>query len=65
MSSLPEFEKTTSKSEKRIKHHRQAKYHHTLKEENSVKCLARDSNLGPLVWEASVLPTELSFQMKN
>ena len=32
---------------------------------NSVKWSARDSNLGPLVYEASVLLTELSFQMKN
>ena len=31
MSSLPQFEKTTSKSEKKIKNHRQAEYRHTLK----------------------------------
>ena len=44
----------------------QAEYHHTLKrKKNFVKCVAQDSNLGPLVYEASVLPTELSFRMKN
>ena len=31
MSSLPQFEKTTLKSEKKIKNHRQAEYRHTLK----------------------------------
>ena len=30
-SSLPQFEKTTLKSEKKIKNHRQAEYHHTVK----------------------------------
>ena len=30
-----------------------------------MKCRAWDSNLGPLAYEASVLPTELSFWMKN
>ena len=32
---------------------------------NSIRCRARDSNLEPLVYEASVLPTELSFRTKN
>ena len=66
-SSLPQFEKKASlKSEKKCRNHRQAEYHHTLKrKKNSVKCHARDSNLGPLVYEASVLPTEISFRMKN
>ena len=50
------------KSEKKYKNHGQAEYHHTLKrKKNSVKCRARDSNLGPLVYEASLLPAELSF----
>ena len=41
-------------------------YHHILKrKKNSVKCRARDSNLAPLVYKASVLPIELSFWMKN
>ena len=31
MSSLPQFEKTTLKIEKKIKNHRQAEYRHTLK----------------------------------
>ena len=58
--------KTSLKSEKKYKNHKQAEYHHTLKrKKNSVKCHARDSNLEPLVYEASVLPTELSFRMKN
>ena len=35
------------------------------RKKNFVKCRARDSNLGPLVYEASVLPTEPSFRMKN
>ena len=64
--SLPQFEKKSLKSEKKYKNHRQAEYHHALKRKKiSVKCLARDSDLGPLVYEASVLPTKLSFQMKN
>ena len=35
------------------------------KEEKLCQVGARDSNLGLLVYEASVLPTELSFRMKN
>ena len=31
MSSLPQFETTTSKGERKIKNYRQAEYHHTLK----------------------------------
>ena len=55
-SSLPQLKKTSLKSEKKYKNHRQAEYHHTLKrKKNSVKCRARDSNLRPLVYEASVL----------
>ena len=38
---------------------------YTERKENSFKWGARDSNLGPLVYEASVLPTELSFRIKN
>ena len=44
---------------------------YTKRKKNPVKCRvstsahAQDSNLGPLVYEASVLPTELSFRMKN
>ena len=38
---------------------------YTERKKNSVKWGAEDSNLGPLVYEASVLPTELSFRMKN
>ena len=38
---------------------------YTKRKKNSVMCRAQDSNLGPLVYEASVLPTELSFRMKN
>ena len=65
-SSLPQFEKTSLKSEKKYKNHRQAEYHHTLKMKKTLSsAVARDSNLGPLVYEASVLPTELSFRMKN
>ena len=37
----------------------------TKKKRNSVRCRAWDLNLGPLVYEASVLPTELSFWMKT
>ena len=37
----------------------------TKRKKNSIKCRARDSNLGPLVYEVSVLQTELSFRMKN
>ena len=50
-SSLPQLKKKTSlKSEKKYKNHRQAEYHHTLnRKKNSVKCRARDSNLRPLV----------------
>ena len=58
--------KTALKSEKKYKNRRQAEYHHTLKgKKNSVKWRAGDPNLRPLVYEASVLPTELSFRMKN
>ena len=65
-SSLPQFEKKNKrKSEMGYEDHTQVEYHHTLKGENSAKWRARDSNLGPLVYEASVLPTELSFRMKN
>ena len=31
MSSLPQFEKTTLKTEQKYKNHRQAEYRHTLK----------------------------------
>ena len=65
-SNLPQFEKTSLKSEKKYKNHKQAEYHHTLKRnKNSVKCRAMDSNLGPLVYEASVLPTELPSEWKT
>ena len=65
-SSLPQFEEKNLKSEKKYKNHRQAEYHHTIKrKKNSVKCSARYSNLGPLVYKASMLPTELSLRMKN
>ena len=37
----------------------------TKKKKVSISCCARDSNLRPLVYEASVLPIELSFRMKN
>ena len=65
--SPPQFEKKTSlKSEKKYKNHKQAEYHHTLKGRKTLSSGgAGDSNLGPLVYEASVLPTELSFRMKN
>ena len=65
-SSLPQFEETTLKSEKKYNNHKQAEYRHTLKrKKNSAKCRTRDSHMGPLVYEASVLPTEPSFRMKN
>ena len=62
---LSSKKKTSVKSEMKYRNHRQVEYHHTLKRENSAKWRAMDSNLGPLVYEASVLPTELSFRMKN
>ena len=34
---------------------------YTEKKKNSVKWGAGDSNLGPRIYEASVLPSELSF----
>ena len=55
-SGLPQFERLASlMSEKKYKNHRQAEYHHTLKGRKTLKCRARDSNLGPLVYEASQL----------
>ena len=57
---------TSFKSGKKYKNYRQAEYHHTLKrKKNSVNGTARDSSLRPLVYEASALPTELSFRMKS
>ena len=66
-SSLPKLKKKTSlKSEKKYTNHRPAEYHHVLKERKPLSTRrARESNLGPLVYEASVLQTELSFWMKN
>ena len=55
---------TSVRGEKKYKNQRQAEYHHTLKEESSVRCCAKDMNLGPLVYEASALPIELSFRLK-
>ena len=58
--------KASLKSEKKYKNRRQAEHHHTLKGRKTLSSGgAGDSNLGPLVYEASVLPTELSFRMKN
>ena len=34
------------------------------RKKNSVQCRARDSNLGPRIYEVNALPIELSFQMK-
>ena len=66
MSCPPQFEKTSLKSEKKYKNRRQAEYHHTLKGRKTLSSGGvGDSNLGPLVYEASVLPTDLSFRMKN
>ena len=53
------------KSQRKYTNHRQAEYHCPLKERKTVKYRGWDSNPGPLVYEASVLPTELSFRMKN
>ena len=56
----------TLKSEKKYINRKQAEYRHTLKRRKSLSSGgAGDSNLGPLVYKASVLPTELSFRMKN
>ena len=63
--SLPQFERTSLKSEKEHKNHRQAEYHHTLKGRKTLKCCAQDSNLGPLVYEVHTLPIELSFGMET
>ena len=53
-SSLPQFEKTSLKSEKKYKNHRHAEYHHALKrKKNSVKCQCR-VNLGLIIFKASV-----------
>ena len=66
-SSLPQFGKKASlKSEKKYKNQQASRISsYTKKKKISAKCRARDSNLGPLVYEASVLPTELSYRMKN
>ena len=57
---------TSLKSGKKYKKHWQAVYHHTLKrKKSSVKCRARDSNLGPRVYEVNAQPIELSFRMKT
>ena len=52
-SSLPQVEKTSLKSEKKSQASRISSY--TKRKKNSVKSRAQDSNLGPLVYEASVL----------
>ena len=66
-SSLPQFKKKTSFKESNEIYKSQASRisSYTKWKKNSVKCRARDSNLRPLIYEASVLPTELSFRMKN
>ena len=64
-SSLPQFEKTTLKSEKKIKNHRQAEYRHTLKGRKTLSIPCPRLEPGPLVYEASVLLTEPSFRIKN
>ena len=52
---LPQFERNKRK-EWKYKNHWQAEYHHTLKRKNnSVKCRALDSSLGPLVYEVNGL----------
>ena len=44
---------TSLKTGKKYKNHWQAEYHYTLKrKKNSVKCRARDSILGSLVYDA-------------
>ena len=55
---------TSLQTTKKYKNRWQVKYGDTLKEEKSVRCRARDLNLGPLVYEASALSIELSFWMK-
>ena len=58
--------KTSLKSKKKYKNRKQAECYRTKKrKKNFVKWDLGDSNLGPLVYEASVLPTELSFRIKN
>ena len=58
--------KASLTSEKKCKKSRASRISScTKREKNSVKCHALDSNLRPLVYEASVLPTELSFRIKN
>ena len=57
---------TSLKSGKKYKNHWQVEYPHTLKrKKNSVKCCARESNLGPPVYEVNALPIELSFRMNT
>ena len=66
MSSLPQFEKQPQiVKRKLIKTQASRILSCTKRKKNSVKFRAHDLNLGPLVYEASVLPTELSFQLKN
>ena len=65
-SSLPQLEKNKLKEGKEIQKSQASRISsYTKKKKNSVKYRARDSNLAPLVYEASVLPTELSFRLNN
>ena len=65
-SSLPQFEKSKLKESKEIYKSQASRISSSTKrKKNSVKYRGWDSNPGPLVYDASVLPTELSFRMKN
>ena len=61
-----QFTSIRKKQAQRVERNMKITYNHTLKrKKNSVKCRARDWNLGPLVYEVSALPIELSFRMKT
>ena len=59
--------KTSIKSQKKYKNHRQAKYHRPLKERKTLSSTVPGSRTRdrPPAYEASVLPTELFFWMRN